>query len=96
MALTELLTLGEDFFHGHARHQDSGLSLNDALNDVVQEVGRVVALRVGVCEQHGVFHQGVTTVLLIMDTAGLSPGFGIGTTRVDIGTDSEHDREKKL
>lgn len=56
----------------------------------------MVSLRVRVCEQHGVFHQGVATVFLIMDTAGLSPSFGIGTARVDIRADSEHDGEEEL
>lgn len=94
--LTEFLTLSEDFFHSHARHQDSDLSFNDTLDDVLQEGGRVVPLCVRVCEQHGVFHEGVTTVLLSVDTAGLSARFGIGTAGVDIGTDSEDDREKEL
>jgi hypothetical protein len=43
-AALEDLALGEDLFHGHARNQDTGFALDDALDDVLEELAVVGTL----------------------------------------------------
>ncbi|KAK5635075.1 hypothetical protein RRF57_010787 [Xylaria bambusicola] len=70
-AALEFLPLGEDLFHGHAGHQHSGFTLDNALDDVLE---------------HGILHERVPAILVLGMFPGRRIGYGsgVGTARVDV------------
>ena len=60
----EDFALGEDLLHGHARHQHTGLALDDTLDDILEKLVIVGSLGgAGIGQQHGVLNQCVASVL---------------------------------
>jgi hypothetical protein len=98
-SLLEDLAFGEDLLHGHARDQDSGLTLDDTLDDICDMLALVDMLfRFGIRQKHSILHQSIASIFasrdvlsFIVNTAAL-----VSTALIKIWAHCEHYRQREL
>lgn len=98
-ALLKHLSLGKNLLHGHAGNQHTRLALDDALDNAGHVRALVSFPALGLRQQHGILHQGITAVLSIARRLGLRriiEAAAVGAALVDVGPDGEDDWESKL
>lgn len=80
----ELFSLGENFFHSHARDKHTSFALNDTLDNVLKVLIGIGLRRVRIGKEHGIFHQRIATVLILSVLCRGIMSRAVGTTSIDI------------